>query len=72
MKCNKLQLSLLGLSSQVRHENIAQFISCLVEVVAHAVRAETLADDVEVKARLNQYGRNIRWDRDGWVLTCSR
>lgn len=44
-----LQLSLLGLGGQVRHEEVAHFRGGLVQVVAHAVGAETLADDVEVE-----------------------
>lgn len=45
-----LQLSLLGLSSQVGHQHIPQFTSRLVQVVAHTLGADALADDVEVEA----------------------
>jgi len=51
---NTLQLSLLRLSSEVGHEDIAQFTGSFVQVVAHAVGAETLADDVEVDTKRNQ------------------
>jgi hypothetical protein len=46
-----LQLGLLGLSGQVGEEDVAEFCGGFVEVVAHAVGAEALADDVEVQAR---------------------
>lgn len=45
-----LQLGLLGLGSQVGHEEVAHFCGGLVEEVAHAMSTEALADDVEVEA----------------------
>lgn len=46
-----LELGLLGLSGQVGEEDVAEFRGGFVEVVAHAVGAEALADDVEVQTR---------------------
>lgn len=46
----RLQLGLLGLSGQVGHEDIAEFVGGFVDVVAHALGTEALADDVEVEA----------------------
>jgi hypothetical protein len=51
-----LQLGLLGLSGQVGEEDVAEFCGGFVEVVAHAVSAEALADDVEVQARRRSTG----------------
>jgi len=48
--CKRLQLRFLRLGSEVRHEEIAKLGSSLAKVVAHTLSAETLADDVEVKA----------------------
>lgn len=49
------QLSLLSLGSQVRHEQVAQFVGCFGEEVTHAVGANTLADDVEVETGIVTY-----------------
>lgn len=51
-----LQLGLLGLSGQVGEEDVAEFCGGFVEVVAHAVGAEALADDVEVQAEEKRKG----------------
>jgi hypothetical protein len=48
-----LQLGLLGLSGQVGEEDVTEFRGGFVEVVAHAMGAEALADDVEVEAGRN-------------------
>lgn len=47
MLCVYLQFSLGGLKS--RCEQLAHIVSCLVEVVAHAVAAQTLRNDIEVE-----------------------
>lgn len=46
-----LQLGLLGLSGQVGEENVAEFCGGFVEVVAHAMGAESLANDVKVETK---------------------
>lgn len=71
-KQQSLKLSLLGLSSQVGHQNIAQLSSGLVDVVAHAVSAETLADDVEVQAGSISMVRIYNGVMGLRGLTCSR
>lgn len=47
--CKTLQLRLLRLGGEVRHEKITKLGSGLVEVVAHALSTETFADDVEIE-----------------------
>lgn len=46
-----LQLSLLLLSQKVRHQQVADLESGFVEVEAHALRAESLGDDVELETK---------------------
>lgn len=48
--CLFLELSLLRLSEEIRHEDIADFVCSFVDVEAHAFSAELLADDVELEA----------------------
>lgn len=68
-----LQLGLLGLGSQVGHEHVAQVIGSLVQEVAHAVSAETFADDVEVQTGPSQYVMfEGTIDEEDCGLTCSR
>jgi hypothetical protein len=45
-----LQLGLLGLGGKIRHQHVTDIACRLVEVVAHALGTDALADDVEVKA----------------------
>lgn len=47
-----LHLRLLGLGSQIRHQHVAQVSGRLVQVVAHAVSSNPLANNVEVKAAI--------------------
>lgn len=51
-----LQLRLLALRCQIRHQQIPEVIRRLADEVAHPVGADALADDVEVKAgNIRQY-----------------
>jgi hypothetical protein len=74
---NRLQLRLLGLGGEVRHEEITKLGSSLVKVVAHTVGTDTLADDVEVEAGelvLVFFAFHFDVGIGGWEvrLTCSR
>jgi len=44
----KSQLGLLGLGGEIGHQHVADVAGGFVDVVAHAVGADALADDVEV------------------------
>jgi hypothetical protein len=44
----KSQLSLLGLGSEIGHQHVADVAGGFVDVVAHALGADALADDVKV------------------------
>lgn len=47
--CKTLQLWLLRLGGEVRHEKVTKLGSGLVKVVTHALGTETFADDVEIE-----------------------
>ena len=49
-KITSLQPSLLGLGGKIGHQHVADVAGGLVEVVAHALGADALADDVEIEA----------------------
>ena len=51
MKERNLELGLLGLGKEVGHEEVSDLVGGLVEVEAHPLSTEMLADDVELEAR---------------------
>lgn len=58
-----LQFSLGGLKS--RCEQISHIVSCLVEVVAHAVAAQTLGNDIEVETVAMLVVSFLHWEFGG-------